>query len=421
MNKIVFINPPYTGFMEPLDAPFNLMYLAAVAEGNGWQAEIVDMKTLEDPIPEAEAYGVTATSPQWPDAVLLSEQLEKEFPDSLTIAGGNHVSGDPSSISDSRFDLVIMGEGELSLGIALKNLGKKKKLLKNINMKRVAVKGVPIHDLDTIPFPARHLVDWSRYKRGIYVGKEKIDDAVSIISSRGCPYNCIFCGSHVVFGHRTRFRSVKNVIAEMRKVIREMDYWGFNFHDDTFCLNKRRVFRLCKEMKKLDITWRCLSRVDTADQKMFKAMAESGCQEVILGVESGSQKILDKLNKGTTVEQNIRAMNMVKEAGIQLKVGIIVGSPGETWETVKETMFLLDKCPPDFWNVSCFTPFPGCAAWENPEKYGIKILTKDLRQYAMVGDEYKGNVVCETEEMSKADIEHARDELIELCQSLAPV
>jgi len=396
-----------------------LIYLAAAAEGCGCGAEIVDMKTWEDPSPEADVYGVTATSPQCPDAVLLSERLANEFPESLTVVGGNHVSAVPSCVHDSKFDLSIMGEGELTLVKQLKNFRKIKQLLKEIEMRGVAVNGIPVNDLDSLPFPARHLINWSNYKRGIYVGKERVDDAVSIISSRGCPFNCIFCGSHVVFGRKTRFRSVGNVISEIKWVIENMDYWGFNFHDDTFCLNKRRVFKLCKEMRKLDITWRCLSRVDTADAEMFKAMAEAGCKEIILGVESGSQKILNNLNKGATVEQNLAAMKMVKDAGIQLKVGIIVGSPGETWETVKETKKMLKACPPDFWNVSCFTPFPGSRVWKNPEKYGVKILTRDLRQYAMVGDDYKGNVVVETEKMSKTDIEHARDELIDICKSLS--
>jgi anaerobic magnesium-protoporphyrin IX monomethyl ester cyclase len=421
MKKICFINPPYTGFMESLDAPFNLMYLAAVAEEAGWQAEIVDMKTLEDSLPEAEVYGVTATSPQWLDAALLSERLADEFPDSIKIVGGNHVSAEPPHHGDTKFHIAILGEGEQALKWLLTNYNTVKKKYKQGNILSEHFVGEQTKDLDSLPFPARHLVDWRRYKRGIYWRKELLAPAVSMITSRGCPFNCIFCGSHVVFGHKTRFRSVKNVMDEIRQVIKEMGYLGFNFHDDTFCLNKRRVFKLCEEMKKLDITWRCLSRADIVDAKMFKAMAEAGCKELILGVESGSQKILDNLNKGTTVTQNLNAMNMVKDAGIQLKVGIIVGSPGETWETVEATKRLLKECPPDFWNVSCLTPFPGSAIWENPDKYKIKILTKDLRQYAMVGEEWKGNVVVETEKMNKSDIEQARDELIDLCNSLAPV
>ena len=107
-------------------------------------------------------------------------------------------------------------------------------------------------------------------------------------------------------------------------------------------------------------------------------------------------------------------MRLIKQSGIQLKAGIIVGSPGETWKTVEETKKMLRKYPPVFWNISVFTPFPGSEIWNNPEKFKIKILTRDLAKYAMVSKGYKGNVVIETEEMTKEDIEQARDELIDL-------
>ena len=410
--KICFIEPPYQTFMEDLDAPFSLMYLAAVAEQCGWQVAILDMNSLDDPIPEADVYGVTSSSPQWPDTIKLSFRLAQEFPDSLKIVGGNHISAEPNDLDGTKFDLAVLGEGEIALTHILKDY---------THMKKVRiVPGPLIKDLDSIPFPARHLVDWSRYKRGIYWEKQLLEPAVSIISSRGCPFNCVFCGSHVVFGRRTRFRSVENVVAEIVHVIDVMGYRGFNFHDDTFCLNTKRVIELCKEFELLNIVWRCLSRVDTVDEEMLQAMQKAGCKELILGVESGSQKILDRLQKGTTVKQNLKAMKLTKKVGIQLKVGIIVGSPGETWETVEETKQLLKECPPDFWNVSVLTPFPGSLAWSFPKKYGLKILTRDLTQYAMVGKGFKGNVVVETEEMTKTDIEQARDELIDLCLTLAP-
>lgn len=420
MNKICFIEPPYHTFIENLDAPFSLMYLAAIAEDCRWEAEILDMDSLDDEIPLADVYGVTSTSPQWPVTVKLSERLAAEFSKSLKIVGGNHISAEPDDLLGTKFDLAVLGEGELPLANTLENYDYFKRFISSPRVS-LRVGGKIVKDLDSIPFPARHLVDWGRYKRGIYWGKELLAPAVSIISSRGCPFNCIFCGSHVVFGRRTRFRSVENVIAEIREVVDKMGFLGFNFHDDTFCLNRKRVLRLCEEIAKLNIVWRCLSRVDTTDKEILDAMQKAGCKELILGVESGSQKILDTLQKGTTVKQNLKAMKATKKAGIQLKVGIIVGSPRETWETVEETKKLLKECPPDFWNVSCFTPFPGSLVWKVPEKYGLKILTRDLSQYAMVGKDFRGNVVVETEEMSKTDIEQARDELIDLCLTLSPI
>lgn len=414
-QKICFVEPPYGWFAEQLDPPFPLMYLAAVAEKQGWQAEIVDMANPDSPIPEADIYAVTATSPQWKSAVKLSERLAKEHPESLRIVGGNHISYDLNERTPTKFNVCVAGEGEQILDVILRNPQKWK------NESQLGIRTDPIENLDAIPFPARHLIDWSQYKRGIFWGKQLLEPAVGIISSRGCPNACIFCGSAVVFGHRTRFRSVSNIVTEMKEVISTLGYHGFNWHDDTFAINRNRVKELCNEFKKLDVVWRCLTRVNTVDKEILSIMKDSGCKEIIYGIESFSQKILNNLHKGTTVEQNLRAMKLTKKAGVQTKAGIIVGSPGETWETIRETEKGLRECPPDFWNVSVFTPYPGSEVFANPEKFKVKLLTRDVNNYAMVSKSLKGNVVMETEEMSKADIEQARDELIDLCLSLTGV
>jgi len=410
--RICLIEPPYGWFAEQLDPPFPLMYLAAVAEKCGWQASIVDMQNLGTPLPDADVYAATSTSPQWNTTLKLAERLAKEHPYSLKIVGGNHVSAAPLDAEQSKFDLCVMGEGEKALEKILANPRKwKSKQTQFMN-------GEPIQNLDSIPFPARHLIDWSQYKRGIFWGKKLIEPAVGIIQSRGCYQKCIFCGSHAVFGHQIRFRSVSNVVDEMKQVISEMGYHGFNFHDDNFCVNRARTLELCKEFKKLKVVWRCLTRVNTVNEEVLGAMRDSGCKEIIYGIESGSQKILDNLHKGTTVKQNLQAMKLTKKMWIQVKAGIIVGSPGETWETIEETKKLLRECLPDYWNVSVFTPYPGCEVYANPEKFGVKILTRNIEDYAMVSKSGKGNVVMETKEMHKKDIEEARDSLIDLLTEL---
>jgi anaerobic magnesium-protoporphyrin IX monomethyl ester cyclase len=422
MNKICFIEPPYNMFIEDLDAPFSLMYLAAIAEENGWHAQIVDMKTLDQKLPEADIYAVTSTSPQWPVTKRLSERLRAEHLTELLIVGGPHISAIPHDFQETKFDTAVIGEGEEALTKILHDeaVSPLFDCLAYHDDGPKMVYGEPVRDLDKIPFPARHLIDWSKYKRGIYEGKKLLSPAVSIISSRGCPHGCIFCGSHVTFGRKVRFRSVENVVEEIKQVISTMGYRGFNFHDDTFCINKKRVIALCEEFSKLDIYWRCLTRADTIDEDLVDCMDRGGCRELLLGIETGSQTIMDILNKGTTVKQNLKAMKIISKSKVQLKAGLIVGSPGETWGTIKETENLIKQCPPTFWNLSVFTPFPGSAVWENPEKFKVKILTKDLTQYAMVGKGYKGNVVMETEEMTKMDIEQARDELLDLLLEVAP-
>lgn len=408
-KKICFIEPPIGFLKDQLDPPFPLMYLASVAEYCGWKAQIVHMETLQDNLPDADIYAVTSSSPQWTTTLKLSERLYKQFPDKLKICGGSHISACPDDFYKSNFDAIVVGEGEIALEHILKNPD----MLHNNNI----ILGEAVKNLDDILFPARHLINWSRYKRGIMAGEEMLSPAVSMITGRGCPGRCIFCSSHCVFGRRVRYRSVENVVLEIKHVLNTLGYRGFNFHDDTFCLNRERVMKMCKEFEKLNITWRCLTRADTVDEELLLNMKNSGCKEVIIGIESGSQKILNSLKKGTTVEQNLKAMMLIKKY-MQLKVGIIVGSPGETFETVEETKNLLKQCPPDFWNVSVFTPFPGSDAWINPEKYGLKILTRDLSQYQMIRKDLKGIVVIETEKMNKQDIEQARDDLINFLTDL---
>lgn len=408
-KKICFIEPPIDYLKDMLDPPFPLMYLAAVAEHQGWKPEIIHMQTLQDKLPDANIYAVTSSSPQWPTTLKLSQRLAEEFPNKWKIIGGSHISACSDDYYDSKFNAAIIGEGEIALARILNDPDSLKGQQK--------ITGESVMNLDTILFPARHLINWSNYKRAIMQGNQVISTAVSIITSRGCPYRCIFCSSHCVFGRRVRFRSIENVVEEIRHVIDTMGYRGFNFHDDTFCVSRTRILKMCEEFKKLDIVWRCLTRADTIDRDLLKIMRDSGCREVIIGMESGSDKILKILRKGTTAELNLQAMKLVKEF-MQLKVGVIVGSPGETWETINETKNLLKQCPPDFWNVSTFMPLPGSDVWNDPDSFGLKILTRDLNQYHMIGKDLKGNVVVETEHMKKEDIEHARDELIELLTDL---
>jgi anaerobic magnesium-protoporphyrin IX monomethyl ester cyclase len=412
-KTIVFLEPPYGWNNEQLDPSFPLMYLAGIAEKCGWEAQIIDMQTIEDPLPKADVYAVTATSPQWIDAVKLSHRLKQEHPESLRMVGGNHTSYDLTLGMPTEYNVCVAGEGEQILEVILRDPKKWK------HDEPIAIRTDPIENLDTVPFPARHLVDWKQYKRGIFWGKKLLEPAVGIVQSRGCPNSCIFCDSHVVMGHRTRFRSVGNVVAEMKQVLAEMGYRGFNFHDDTFCVNRTRAMELCREFKKLDVVWRCLTRVNTVDEKLLSAMRDSGCKEIIYGIESYSDLILNNLHKGTTAKQNLHAMKITKKAGIQTKAGIIVGNPGETWATIRETEKGLRECPPDYWALSTLTPYPGSAIWANPEKYKVKLLTRDISQYLMVDKNRKGNVVLETEEMSKVDIEQARDEMVDLLMEIS--
>lgn len=422
-KTICFIEPPYQHFIESLDAPFSLMYLASTAETSGWKATILDMKTLHDPIPNATIYAVTSTSPQWPTTVTLSHILKDLNNEATLLIGGNHITAEPNDYWTTSFDHAFLGEGELKLREFLETFTGAKHFTEGNDWHRL-IMGVPTTNLDLIPFPARHLIDWSKYKRGIYWGKNKLADAVSMITSRGCPHNCCYCGSKVIFGRKTRFRSITNVVNEILHVKNTLGYNGFNFHDDTFCLNPKRTVEMMKAFEPLNIMFRCLSRADTVTPKTLDSLAMGGCKELVVGFEWFYQPCLDAANKQVTVKQNLKAMKLIKEEPrIQLKAGLIVGGPRYNWKAQKATENAIRKYPPDTWNCSVFTPYPGTPVWKNPEHYGIHILSRNLSEYAMVTkNHYRGNVVIETDEMSKQDLETCRDRLIDLlCEVSGPM
>jgi len=136
-------------------------------------------------------------------------------------------------------------------------------------------------------------------------------------------------------------------------------------------------------------------------------MRDAGCVQIVYGLESGNQQILNNLGKGTTVEQNFEAIRLTKEARIEAKAAVIVGNPGETWETVQDTVDMVEAVMPDEAILCIFTPYPGSPVWEDPEAFGMKILTRDVTKYAAVGPDMTGNVVIETAEMSAQDITDA--------------
>ncbi|GAH69502.1 unnamed protein product [marine sediment metagenome] len=154
------------------------------------------------------------------------------------------------------------------------------------------------------------------------------------------------------------------------------------------------------------------------DKEILEAMRDAGCVQIVYGLESGNQRILDNLCKGTTVDQNFEAIRLTMEAGIKAKAAVIVGSPGETWETVQDTVNMIEAIMPDEAILCIFTPYPGSAVWDDPDAFGMKILTRDVSEYAAVGPSMTGNVVIETESMSAQDITSAHQMVLKRFREL---
>lgn len=394
--KACLINPPDLVVEDACwDEPLGLLYLAAVLEENGVETEVVDLNFHDDfkvlEAADADFYGVYCSSSLIKSVLAVSKFLKETQPDAIRAVGGPHATCMPHSLMPY-FDKVIVGEGEQSI-------------LKALTPGDRLIYGTPIADLDQVPFPARHLVPIKDYHRRI----EGLH-STGLITARGCPHNCAFCSK--VWGREVRFRSAGNVIAEVEECIEKYGIRAFSIRDDTFTLHRQRLFEMLDGFKGLDIIWRCLTRVDHVDEEVLARMKEAGCIQIVYGIESGNQGILNNLQKGVTIEQNARAIKLTKDAGIHVKTAVIVGSPGETWDTIQDTISFIELAQPDDAIVCVFTPYPGSPVWDDPERFGMKILTRDVSKYAAVGPDMTGNVVVETEEMTAGDIAEARDAML---------
>lgn len=373
--KIVFVLPPvnssYSVFCP--EPPLGLAYLAACLfeYRTDLQIEIIDGFLLNqneyyDKILniEADIVGVSVTMSQLNQALMIPHMVKGKKV--KFIIGGPGVNLSSFRVYESGYSVICYGEGERTIvelvhafenGLSLKDIDG----ISYINEEGKEVKTPPrepIENLDEIPFAARELLDMEKY---IATWATNIGIGVaSAISSRGCPFSCRFCDRRT-FGGKMRFMSPSKMIEEMMLL-----YDGFGaemvfFEDDLFTVDRKRVLKFCSLMKKElpGKMWGANSRVDTIDQQMLSQMKQAGCVDLTFGVESGSQKILDLLGKGITVDQIEKAFRWVKEAGIKAGMFLIIGVPGETQEDIETTKRMITKLEPSYIDVSYLTPIPG--------------------------------------------------------------
>lgn len=185
------------------------------------------------------------------------------------------------------------------------------------------------------------------------------------MTSRGCPSKCTFC-DRKIFGERCRMRSVANIFEEIEEVVSKYGVKEIRFFDDTFTLDKKRVYEICDEFdkRKFKLIWSCLTKTACVDGPLLKRMKQAGCWQVLYGFESGDDRILKLLKKGNTVELNKRAVRLTKEAGIEVRGDFIVGTPGETWESLERTVRFAIDADLDYAHFNKFTPFPGTELYQ---------------------------------------------------------
>lgn len=372
--KIVLINPPHPYLKEPkTQSPSGLMYLAAVLEEAGYHVIIDNLTDAKDDylISQADLYGISGTVMDIP---IINDIIAR-----LKLKGKTIMVGGPCAAASETIqgaDSICFGEGEITILKMVKDF-----LKGNLSN---GYQGESIQNLDKIPFPARHLIDYLGGRIFVRDYETKGEQSTVIMTSRGCSHHCAFCSSPGFRGgSRVRFRDIGKVIEEIKFVQDIYNVHQFRFSDDNFTMIPSRAMAMSKLMEPLNIKWRVSARVTPNKPEMWKAMYDAGCREVSFGIESFDQHILNRLNKRATVQQNKDALRNAHEAGLTARCLLMVGCPGQNKDSMRRNIDAINELKEYIASVSCttFMPLPGSDIWDNPSKYGIKIINKDFTDY----------------------------------------
>ncbi len=419
--KVLLINPPYNSskykFIGLVTPPLGIAYIAAVLETDGVEVRIIDTPAVDMDFEtikrEVENYSpdlvaITAVTPTISSALKTAEISKKACPGTLIVLGGYHPTFTYQELLKNDYiDVVVLGEGEYTMLELVQALDKGEDLSK---VKGIACKSFKtssrdiIEDLDSIPFPARHLLPMDDYK--IMNMKFTVG---TLISGRGCPYHCSFCASSAMHGHKMRLRSSKNVVDEMEHLIEDHDTEILAFMDDTFTLNKKRVYDICDDIKErnIDNYWGCTARVDTISEDLLKKMKDAGCITLFLGVESADQQSLDELNKKITIDKIKKTFELTKKHGIRTIASVALGMPGDTRNSIKSTIKFVKSLEPNYAIFSLATPYPGTDFYNKSLEDNL-IKTDDWSKFSLLTPVIE-TVDCSLEELKKLQKKAFRD------------
>jgi radical SAM superfamily enzyme YgiQ (UPF0313 family) len=366
--------------VEPVNMlPINLLILAGFVEDICdvlvFDPEYDDHKLRNITDFQPDIVGVTSMTQTFPRAKEIISILRRELKGGTQfIMGGIHPTVVPGQVLDEAdVDAIIVGEGEYSFKEFIKGKGYKDIL--GLHYHGGANPRRPlIENLDSIPLPAYHkLIDLEKFfiPPGTIKGKWEKRGTINIMTGRGCPNKCIFCCTNLMFGRKLRRRSVDNVIREIKLVLDTYGKTSFWISDDTFTYQKKWVLDFCEKIKPFNVHWQVAARPDTISDDIVKAMKNSGCVQVMMGIESGSDKVLKILQKGETREQYFRAFEILKKNKLRYSCSFIIGTPGETKEDVMLTKSLIQIGKPSFTTVFYMTPFPGTAVYKIVEENNL--------------------------------------------------
>ena len=409
--KCILIDPPRTAVNIVRDEviqrateksaaypPIGLAYLAGYLQSNGIEVQIIDAKSLnlsysdicEIVLKEKpDIVGVTVFTSNLGSSLVTCQEIKKVYPPAKIVVGGAHIHPQHREVIEKPYiDFCVRGEGEetiLELAEALSD-GKDLEQVKGLTFKKdhniIVTPDRPfIKDLDSLPFPARNLLQNQIYEATIG-GSWGTFTAVS--ATRGCPFNCHYC-SDPQFWHHPRRRSVQNVLQELEEIRDVYEIKNVRFTDELITLNKKWLVEFCRGMVERglneEIAWNCDSRVDSISRTLLEEMKKANCRVIFYGIEFGNQRILDFCNKGTKVTQIHEAIELTKEVGIVPTGNFMIGYPTETVETIEDTISLIRSLKLDFGSVSVVTPFPGTQLYDYCRENNL-LRTNNWEEYS---------------------------------------
>jgi radical SAM superfamily enzyme YgiQ (UPF0313 family) len=408
--KITLINPPITpeeryGSVVKegagKQAPLGICYIAAVLKKNKIPVSIIDAEAENMDYSQiivrlkkfgATAVGIASTTVAFHRALELARRIKKADPDIFIFIGGPHVSALPElTMRFDCFNVGVVGEAEYTVLELIKALSH--------DGQRIDFESIPgliyrkdgkilcsvprqlITNLDELPYPARELLpdpDLYNPPPMNYLKKP----VLSVVTSRGCPNQCTFC-DHGVFGHNFRCHSAKRVVEEIKMLIKEYGAREISIVDDTFTVDKNRVFEFCRLLKKnrINLPWNARISENTVNKEMLRAMRDAGCWYIEIGIETGSPRVLKDIRKGTTLEKVADIVTYADKLGFRVKGFFIIGHPTDTKESIEQTIEFAKSIPLTDIVTTIFTPFPNTPAYEQAKQHGRFIFEQDWTKF----------------------------------------
>ncbi len=418
--KILLIDPPFARFMGfyRFFFPYALGALSSYLERDGHEVLIYDVDHGRTPVPmtstdllnvfhkylegikdlnhpiwkevetvirdfQPDLIGITFLSTKIGAVQNLTRIAKNIYPETPVVLGGAHPSVlYESSLKKTGADYAVIGEGEETFSELARFLEKggthpeeiRGLAFRSRNSEIIRTPGRQlIKNLDTMPFPDRE----SLFRKETY----RPDDFSMIMTSRGCPFSCAFCSS--IWERRVRYRSVSSIVDEIEHLVDRFKTRNIYFKDDTFTLSRKRVLSFCDQLeeKKLDINWECLTRIELVAEDIIRRMRQAGMNNLKIGIETGSQRLLYKTNKNVTLDQIRRGAEILHRLNQKWSAFFMLGYPDETEEEIEMSLNLIKEIRPTYVSMSILTPYPGCRFYYELKELGVLEEDTDWNLY----------------------------------------